>query len=365
MYGLKQSARVWNQKVNKTLESIGFRQSTTDNCLYIKDDGKILTYVLVYVDDIIMASLNEETIEDVAKEIGKVVQINCLGDLNYYLGVQIHRDANGIFHINQKTYIEKLLIRFNMVDCKTSKIPMDPGYYKLDDSGEELEHNDVYRQAIGSLLFLVCNTRPDIAVAVSILGRKVTRPSQSDWTEVKRIFRYLKGTKDYRLKLGEADQQLDKPNLIAFTDADWGNDPIDRKSNSGYVFKLYGGTISWTSHKQNCVTLSSTEAEYIALSESCQEALWLENLFKDFQLSIGNIEINEDNQSCLKMLANEKCGKRTKHIEIKYHFAKNLWTTGKVHFKYCPTDENVADILTKPLAAIKFKKFVELIGLQN
>lgn len=179
------------------------------------------------------------------------------------------------------------------------------------------------------------------------------------------MLRYLKGTVNYRLKLGDVMEQTDPPNLIAFSDADWGNDPIDRKSNSGYVFKLYGGTISWTSHKQTSVTLSSTEAEYIALSESFQEAIWLENLLKDFQVKIGVIEINEDNQSCLKLLENEKFSKKTKHVEIKYHFSKDLWKTGKIHFKYCPTDQNVADILTKPLAAMKFGKFVELIGLQN
>ena len=137
----------------------------------------------------------------------------------------------------------------------------------------------------------------------------------------------------------------------------------DRKSTSGHCFKVHGGTVSWSSKKQDCVSLSSKEAEYISLSEACQELIWLQNLLKDFYVANKQNVMYEDNQSCLMSLSNEKFSSKSKHIEIRYHFAKDLKKRNLVNFQYCPSGDMIADMLTKPLESVKLRKFTQLIGL--
>lgn len=232
---------------------------------------------------------------------------------------------------------------------------MDVGYINLHrDEMKLLENNTLYHELIGCLLYISINTRPDIAAVVSILSRHVSRPTESDWVELKRLIKYLIGTKDLKLKLESKKTEV----LVGYADADWAQNRDDRKSNSGYIFKYRGACISWSCRKQNCVSLSSTEAEYIALAEACQEALWLRKLILDFELSeVQRITIFEDNQSCVKLVDNEKFSRRTKHIDTKYHFVRDLKQKDIVNIQYCPTDNMVADLLTKPLHFIKLNKF--------
>lgn len=168
---------------------------------------------------------------------------------------------------------------------------------------------------VGQLLYITVNTRP---AAISIVSWKVSCPTQQDWTELKRIVRYLKGTVELKLRLSKHD---DHSALVGFADADWAENREDRKSNSGFIFKFNGGTISWTCRKQTCVSLSTAEAEFVALSEASQEALWLKRLLTDLGENLPNVTMNEDNQSCLKMLDSEKFSNRTKHIATRFHFA--------------------------------------------
>lgn len=286
-----------------------------------------------------------------------------MGDLQFYLGVAIERDENGIFYISQKQYILNILKKFRLEDCKESKIPLDPGHGKRVEIHDAMKRPDIYRSAIGTLLFLSVNTRPDIAVSTSILGRKVTNPTESDWVELKRVIRYLKGTMDYKLKLGGDEEQSNEANIVGYADADWGGDTKDRKSTSGQCFKIYGGTVSWSSKKQDCVSLSSKEAEYISLSEACQELIWLQNLLKNFHVANKKNVMYEDNQSCLTSLSSEKFGSKSKHIEIRYHFAKDLKKRNLVNFQYCPSENMIADMLTKPLESVKLRKLTQLVGL--
>ena len=222
---------------------------------------------------------------------------------------------------------------------------------------------EVYRRAIGSLLYLAINTRPDIAVGTSILSRHVENPKQSDWIEVKRIYRYLKKTKHKKLKLGAVSENQNN-DLTVYVDADWGGDRTDRKSNSGYCMTYKGCTIAWTSKKQSLVTLSSTEAEYIALTESLQEVLWLRRLLKDFNQDVSQpITVYEDNQNCIRLLQNPKSSLRTKHIDIKYHFVRDLYQSKDSDLRYCPSEHMIADLLTKPLESVKIRQLSMDIGL--
>ena len=250
-----------------------------------------------------------------------------------------------------------------MEDAKISNVPLDPGYFKNRKNQPPIEHSEKYRQLIGALLYLAVNTRPDITASVAILSQHNKQPSSADWTEIKRVGRYLKGTKDYELILG---QQKKEEELIGYADADWAENREDRRSNSGYVFRYLNATISWGCRKQTCVALSSTEAEYVALAEACQESIWISLLLEDFLDRKKNTTvIFEDNQSCLKLISNKKFSHRTKHIDTKFHLVKELKEGGTLDFKYCPTDQMLADMLTKPLNIIKLKYLAQKCGLST
>ncbi|XP_046145531.1 secreted RxLR effector protein 161-like [Osmia bicornis bicornis] len=224
-----------------------------------------------------------------------------------------------------------------------------------------MPENTKYQQLIGALLYLTVNTRPDIAESVGILSQHNKQPTTADWTEAKRVARYLKGTMSHELKLGQRNA---KKELIGFADADWAQDTIDRKSHSGYLFQFCGASLSWGCRKQTNVTLSSTEAEYVALAEATQEGLWIHRLLKDFaEETQEKIIIYEDNQSCLNLVYNNKFSNRTKHIDTKFHFMKDLKEQGIVDYRYCPTDQMPADMLTKPLGRVKLKYMSEKCGL--
>lgn len=187
----------------------------------------------------------------------------------------------------------------------------------------------------------------------------MNQPTVADWTEAKRILRYLNGTCELKLRLGG-----DETGLEGYADADWAGNVADRKSNSGFLFLLNGGLISWCARKQSCVALSSTEAEYISLSECCQELEWLRKLMKDFGECIQvPVKINEDNQSCIKLLKSDGGTKRSKHIDTKYHFVRDLVEKKQISVTYCCTEEMLADILAKPLQRVKLEDLRARLGL--
>lgn len=250
---------------------------------------------------------------------------------------------------------------FGLDQAKTSKYPLNPEYFQTE--SEKLLDNTKYQKLIRSLLYLSVNSRPDIAAAVSILARKISEPTQEDWLELKRVLKYLKGTENYFLRLSNSSEE---PNVLkGYADANWAEDKTDRKSNSGYIFKLNGGGISWSCRKQSCVSLSSTEAELIALSEACKEAIWLRKLLEDLQIKqINPTIIYEDNQSCLRIIKDEKLSNRTKHIDTKIHFVKDYIDKNLTICEYCPSEKMVADMMTKPLPASTLEKFRKLIGVE-
>jgi hypothetical protein len=365
LYGLKQGANEWNRKLHDTLSQHNFRQSPNDPCLYTKKVNSDWMFLSIHVDDLIVASTSDEMLKGFEQDMKGHFIMKELGKLNNYIGMQIEQDTDGLFLMHQRSYIEKKLNEFNLSDGKPSKIPLDTGYQKQQNSSssEDMENKEVYRRAIGSLLYLATNTRPDIAVSTSILARKVENPTQTDWGEVKRVFKYLISTKDKKLKLGSRSEYSNRT-LIGFADADWAGDTIDRKSNTGYVFKYLGSPICWSSKRQSLVTLSSTEAEHIALSEATKEGLWIKRLLNDFEQDItGPIVMFEDNQSCIKLIQDERACLRTKHIDTKYHFLRELHKSKNIDIRYCPTDEMQADILTKPVGANKLKQLCSAIGL--
>jgi len=361
IYGLKQSANLWNKNISDKLEELGYTQGKTDSCLYIKHNKGIICYVTIYVDDIIMASNNTEEIIKLEKALSNMYTLTKLGRIKEYSGIQIETDKEGIYYIYQKKHIYNILKTYGLKDAKGSKIPLSVGYEGLEDD-RSLQNNKNFRSLIGSLLYIATSTRPDIKASVAILSKKLNNPTETDWIEAKRIARYLKYTENYKLKLGN-NSQKDK-GLIGYADANWAESKADRKSNNGYLFKYCGSTISWACRKQSCVTLSSAEAEYIALSDACQEMLWLKKLLQDFQENIQlPVKMYEDNQSCIKLASNQKFSKRSKHIDTKYHFIKDLSKDNKILLEYCPSENMLADMLTKAVQQIRLRKLSKGSGL--
>lgn len=241
LYGLKQAAMGWNKTLDSILVNAGFARSKTDACLYTHISEGKFTYLIVYVDDILIAGDNPEFISRVQSVLSETLNVTDLGEVNYYLGVQVERDYEGLFYINQSTYIKKVLRLFKLQDCKVSSIPLDVGYEKIKSVGRHLQNNVCYQKLIGALMYMSVFTRPDITASIAILSRKLQKPSQVDWVEAKRVLRYLKGTINHKLKLGNSNEENNE--LLGYADANWAQDISDRKSNSGYIFKLHGSTI--------------------------------------------------------------------------------------------------------------------------
>lgn len=363
IYGLKQAPRMWNESINQALTAIGFKRSKADHCLYFKSLGNDWCLLLIYVDDIILTATSDELIETVKTDISNCFEIRDLGIVNFYLGLHIQCDKNGIYNANQTLYINKICAEFGLSDANPSKNPIDPGYYSAGDETNQLINNNQYQSLIGCLLYVTLNTRPDISSAICILSQKTSCPTQRDWDELKRVVKYLKGTSELKLYMHSDDSNQQ---LYGYADSSYAEDRIDRKSMSGYLFKFFGALISWSTRKQQCVTVSSTEAEYVALTEATKEGLWLKKLLKDFNQHIKYpILMYQDNTSCIKMLTSDKVNNRTKHIDVRYHFVKNLVKEKQFNVIHCPSTEMLADPLTKPNTTVKLLNFIHCVNLKN
>ena len=219
-----------------------------------------------------------------------------------------------------------------------------------------------YQSMVGSLLYAAIATRPDIAQAVGVVSKFCANPTQNHLTAAKRILRYLKAT----AYLGLSYKKCADGNLIGYSDADWAGDIDDCHSTSGNVFSFACGAVSWLSKKQATVSLSTAEAEYVALSTATQEAIWLRRLLADVgEPPEGPTEIYEDNQGAVSMAKNPVGHARTKHIDIRYHFVREGVQDGAIALKYIATDEMIADILTKPLPKHRFQKLVTELGMKT
>lgn len=361
IYGLKQSARVWNETLHKVLIELGLKQASADDCLYVLEGTVNSVYVLVYVDDILVTSNSDVYVERVRKKLQERFITENLGEVRNYLGMRIERSNDGMFFLDQRKYIQRIIEQFELQNAKGSDIPLNPTYYS-DPCDDKMANNSKYRSAIGCLLYVAMNTRPDIAAAVGILSQKVSEPTIKDWKEVKRVICYLKSTIQLRLKIGCNDSHITP---IGYSDANWAECRNTRKSNSGCIFKL-GGPIIWYCRRQDSVALSSSEAEYIALSEACKEGLWLQRLLQDFSWKGGKcITIYEDNQNVLTWVKTKKPSGRSKHIDTRLHFIGEHISAGRIKLIYCPTAEMVADIFTKGLPKDKFVRLRKLTGLDE
>lgn len=364
LYGLKQAARVWNETLTRALLTIGFFQSKVDQCLYTYKRKDEECYLCVHVDDFLFVSTSIDLINRLAKQINTQFEIKDLGNVKHFLGIDVERDSDGNFQISQTQYITKIAESFALSDSKPQKYPLDPGYYKLTDETMMLDDNKEYRKIIGMLLYVATNSRPDISASVCILAQRIENPRLLDINEAKRVIKYLNGTKGFKLSISTS-QQISNQMVLAYSDANWAEDRSSRKSNSGMIVQINGGTVAWSSRKQDVVSLSSTEAEFYALAETAKEVAWVTKILAELNVSTSDpVKIMSDNQSCIKMIENEKFSNRTKHIDTRYHYVKDMIGKKEIVLEYCPTEYNVADLFTKPLAGTKISFLRELAGLK-
>lgn len=357
IYGLKQASKAWYKKIDHVLcEKLKFNRSSSEPCVYFKSHNESFIIIALYVDDIILFSRCDDREKlDIKVKLMKEFDITDLGPAHQVLGMRLCRDENKIT-LDQSNYIKHLLQKYKMEDCKSSHTPMETGL-KLP-IGNQRDDTYDYRGLIGSLMYIAVCTRPDIAYAVGYLSQFNESFTEIHWKAAKRVLRYLKGT--LHLSLAFKRSNLD---VTAYADADWGSNHVDRKSYTGYVFKIGESIVSWESRKQKTVALSSTEAEYIALSDSCKEGLFIRAFLKEIVKKDVVLTIYNDNQSAQKLCKNSIYHARTKHIDVRHHFIRQFVNNNIIVIKYLCTNDMLADILTKPLCKIKHNKFVKQLML--
>lgn len=357
LYGLKQSPRQWNIKICEAMNSLSMTQAANEHCVYYRRDGNKILVVSVFVDDFFILCNNECMKETFKNSLKKVFIVKDLGLLKDCLGMRVIQTVDNIT-LDQTKYIEKIVEKFGMKDAIPISTPMEAGM-KLTIPAKEDERPDLpYQQLIGSLMYISIGTRPDISHTVSYLSQFNVHYGEVHWKAAKRVLRYLKATKDLKLCFDKKEESYP----IGYVDADYGSNVIDRRSYTGYAFKMSGACISWESRKQRTPALSTTEAEYMALTEACKEAIYMRSLIKEVFDVVQPITIHSDNQSSLKLTRNDTFHSRTKHIDIRHHFIRELSQTDFI-LQYISTNDMLADILTKSLTRIKHSRFTNALGL--
>jgi hypothetical protein len=355
IYGLKQSARNWNSLLDKWFKSNGFIQSIKEPCLYTHNKDGIYLALAIYVDDIIIISNNQDYRNKLVSKMQESFKLIDSGQATWILGMSIKQDKDNIY-INQQKYINDILKKYKMENCKPQPIPIvkEELLKKTPSpkSKDEKVDKHTYMQMVGSLIYLSTISRPDIAFAVSKIAQNMSNPTQHDWVRAKRILRYLQGTKDIQLcfsKNGNSE-------LIGYSDADWAG-ATNRKSTGGYLFMLAGAPISWSSKLQDTTALSTMEAELISNCEATKEAYLLKQLLSDLNYEIKSpINIFTDNQSTIKFIENGALKRQTKHIDIKYYFVREAYINKITKYTYISSENMVADILTKPVERVTLSR---------
>uniref|UniRef100_A0A0A9Z9C0 Copia protein n=1 Tax=Lygus hesperus TaxID=30085 RepID=A0A0A9Z9C0_LYGHE len=358
LYGLRSSPKNFNDFVNEKLISMGLVRSKADPCFYFDNSRKI--YILVWVDDFLVVSEKKTDLKNVKKSLIQSLEMKDLtGSKNLtFLGMDIKRVGSQI-HISQKSLIDKIIQHFNMTDCKIASVPVEPGLNLL--KADISESNLPYRELLGSIMYLMLASRPELCFAVSYFGRFQNNYDSTHFKALKQVVRYLKGTRDHVLVFSKTNSDL---KLTAYADADHGSDIIDRISVSGYALMLNSCLIVWSSKKQGAVAIASSEAEYYSLSACMMECLFIGRILGEILIDVFPVQIYEDNQSCIKMSKTAET-KRSKHIDIRHHFIKDLISKKKFIVTYIPTDSQVADIFTKGLSRVKFEVFRKILGVNE
>jgi hypothetical protein len=383
LYGLKQAARDWNEKCVLELQKMGFVQSDADPCLLTHPERGII--LLVYVDDILLGSRELSSIKWFKDEFAKVFKIKDLGEVQKILGVHVTRDrANRTITLDQGHYVRDILTTYQIEQDKARKMDVPINGY---DSLRPAEPSDTradqkgYQTLIGKLLYLSILTRPDISFALGRLSQYLSDPAEFHMSALKRVLKYLRSTIDYGITFGGKNPE----GLIGYSDSDFASDRTDRLSVLGNVFMLGNGPISWISKKQKSVATSTMDAEYMAMCAASKQSQWLALVLREMgaadlvgqhdfkptvkektKFMIGSpVLIRGDNQAALGLVRDAQISERSKHIDVAYHYQRDLMKKDRLKVEFVRTADMVADGMTKPLAKVSFTRFLALLRMQS
>ncbi|KAL9993337.1 putative RNA-directed DNA polymerase [Helianthus debilis subsp. tardiflorus] len=360
LYGLKQAPRAWFERLSSALLSLGFKGSKTDPSLFIYSSHGTFMYMLVYVDDIILTGNNNVAINKVVNSLSHTFAIQDMGPLSYFLGIEVARRGSDII-LSQRKYINDLLVKASLSKAKPVPSPCTTtAPLSLGDSSP-FDDPARYRQMVGALQYVTLS-RPDITFAVNKVCQFMHAPTENHWSAVKRILRYLHGTADqglvitrYASSILHAYTNVHFNTLSAYSDADWAGCPDDRRSTGGYAIYLGSNLISWSARKQKTVSRSSTESEYKAMADTVAELTWLETLLAELRVPMHSVpNLWCDNLGATYLSANPVFHARTKHVEVDFHFVHEKVAQGKLCVQHIPTNDQIADVFTKPLPSDRF-----------
>lgn len=385
LYGLKQASHVWNKLLDSTLKGLGFDRCSKDTCVYLYRSNQAFIILAVHVDDMLIVSNSKSRLTKMKDALGQHFKVKDLGEVKYLLGIEVTRNKkSNTIELSQQAYIDQLLKRYNMQGAKPATTPLSSGVRLTQDDCPmtDEEKSDIanvpYASLVGALMYAAIGTRPDIAFAVGALSRFLSNPGRHHWNEAKRVLSYLKGTSHYAIRYlsdgsplgkatgysrGVAMKPIEGP-IEGFCDSDWAGCVDTRRSTSGFVWIMNGGAICWRSRLQSIVALSSTEAEYVGATPAVQEIIWLRDLL--YELGVADSSpslLNMDNRGAVSLTRGAGDSNRTKHIDIRYHFIRSHVEDKRIKVQYTPTDEMIADILTKNLGRGKHDYFVTKLGM--
>ncbi|CAL8138959.1 unnamed protein product [Prunus armeniaca] len=355
----EEAPKAWNAKFTGYLPSLGFKMSHSDPSLFVKISDSAIIVLLLYVDDIILTGSNSHVIQEVITYLGSVFDLKDLGPLTFFLGLQISFKSNGDLFISQQKYAKNLLVKAGMESCRSCPTPSKPHTQVLPTDGEHLKEPSVYRSIVGALQYLTF-TRPDLAYSVNTVRQFMNSPTEVPFQLVKRILRYIQGTLHYGLTYSSSVPV----SLSAYSDADWAEEITTRRSTIGFVVFLGSNPISWQSKKQGSVSRSSTEAEYRALANASAEVAWIRQILADLHVFLPEPPLLFcDNMSALALSFNPVFHSRIKHLDVDFHFVREHVQHRDFLVQHIPTDDQVADVLTKGLHSPVFVKHCTNLSL--
>ncbi|GJW20561.1 retrovirus-related pol polyprotein from transposon TNT 1-94 [Tanacetum coccineum] len=349
LYGLKQAPREWYDELSNLMVSKGFSKGYVDPTLFITKHGEDILLVQIYVDDIIFGSTNLKLSKRFEKLMHNKFEMSMMGELKFFLGIQIHQSPRGIF-INQAKYAQEILIKHGMTSCDSIGTPMATKHLDADLSGTPVDQTK-YHSMVGALMYLTAS-RPDIVHATCYCARYQAKPTEKHLTAVKRIFRYLKNT----INMGLWYPKDTGFELTAFSDSDHAGCLDSRKSTSGGIQFLGGDKlVSWSSKKQDCTSMSSAEAKYVTLYACCAQVLWLRTQLTEYGFYFDKIPMYCDSNTAIAILCNPVQHSYTKHIDVRYHFIKEQVEKGIVELFFVGTEYQLADVIKTASSRIASK----------
>jgi hypothetical protein len=363
LYGLRQSPRAWYLTIRAFFLGLGFSVAAADASVFYNED----LIVAIYIDDLLIFGKNKTKIQHFKDALNKRFSMKDMGACQWYLGIDVQRDrVHRTITLSQKAYIQKVLSDFQMLNCNPETTPMSSTaqLQKAEDGyTASVDFCSQYQSAVGSLLYVMMGTRPDIAYAVGIVSRFSHNPTKSHWHAVQRIFRYLKGTIGATIRYHPNNHN----SLLGFTDASYADCLDTRRSTAGYLFTVGSGAISWQSKRASTIATSTTEAEYTGQFKAALEATYLRHLAVQLWPGItpGPTTIYGDNHGGISLARNALGHARTKHFDIKLRKCQELQEAGTVKFEEISTKANLADILTKPLSRDAFHRLAQGLGMRG